>query len=64
MQIYELQPQKFLFNKPGEKPRNSMFDKLPHDSQTSGLELHSVKLLQSLKQTKVLHLPKEHVQEF
>lgn len=26
-----------------------MFDKLPHDSQTSGLELHSVRLLQSLK---------------
>lgn len=64
MQIYELRPQKFLLNKPGEKPRHYMFDKLPHDSQTSGLELHSVKLLQSLKQTKVLHLPKEHVQEF
>lgn len=41
-----------------------MFDKLPHDSQTSGLELHSVKLLQSLKQTKVLHLPEERIQEF
>lgn len=60
MQIYELQPQKFLFN----KPRNCMFDKLPHDSQTSVLELQAMKLLQSLKQTKVLHLPKEHVQEF